>query len=319
MRPANQTFLRDFVLLGFPASVELQPLQFFAFLMVYLLSLAFNFLIIGVVCRDSRLHSPMYFFITVFSFLEICYTSVTMPRLLNDLYSQNKAISTFLCISQFYFLFALGSTENFLLSAMAYDRYVAICHPLRYMSIVTQNVCLVIVLGSWMGGFLAPVLPAVFLSTTLFCGTNEIDHFYCDFPPLLHHFCNINETYKIEIIFFLLACAVILGNFLFISFVTLISYIYIISTVLKSPTSNGRKKSFSTCVSHLTVVSIFYGTLIFMYVRPSEANTSYLDKILSVFYSVVTPLLNPIIYSLRNTNIKSALKTIVKRQRNNKW
>ncbi|XP_063312560.1 olfactory receptor 6B1-like [Pelobates fuscus] len=223
--PVNHTFLTGFVLLGFPVSNE--PLLFLTFLMIYLLSLACNFLIIRTVCQDPRLHSPMYFFICSFSFLEICYTSVTMPRLLRDLLSQDKIIKVSYCVSQFYFLFAFGSTENFLLSAMAYDRYVAICNPLRYMNIVTHKV---------------------------------------------------------------------------------MSYALVIATVSKIPSPSGRRKTLSTCGSHFMVVCMFYGSIIFMYVRSDVRIPTKIDKVVSLFYCVVTPTLNPMIYALRNKNMKEALR-----------
>ncbi|CAI9586101.1 unnamed protein product [Staurois parvus] len=307
----NQSILSNFVLLGFPVSKELQPFLFLAFLIIYLVSFACNFLIMAVVCWDNKLHSPMYCFICTFSFLEICYTSVTMPRLVIDLNSDDKIIPIPLCVAQFYFLFVFGSTENFLLSSMAYDRFTAISNPLRYNSIMTPKVCIFLAAASWISGFLAPLIPAIFLSMTLFCGSNVIDHFYCDFSPLLHHSCDTGGVYIVETAFFSLACLVILGNFVFIS------YIFIISTILTMSSTRSRQKAFSTCASHLTVVTIFYGTIISTYVRPSTGNSSYIDKnmdvnkVLNVFNTVVTPLLNPVIYCLRNKDVKEALKKVM--------
>ncbi|XP_053303986.1 olfactory receptor 6C4-like [Spea bombifrons] len=301
---ANQSFLTDFVLLGFSTSNQLQPLLLIVFLMVYLLSLACNILIMGIVHCDQKLCTPMYFFISAFSFLEICYTSVTMPRLLRDLGSQDKVIPLPFCLTQFYFLFAFGSTENFILSTMAYDRYVAICKPLRYMNIMSQNACVFLVLGSWIGGFLAPLFPVIFLSTSLFCGSNEIDHFYCDFPPLLYHFCDVEEASRIETVFFFLACTVILANFAFIC----ISYAIIIATIANIPSPRGRKKTLSTCGSHFIVVFMFYGSIIFMYVRSNVRIPTKIDKVVSLLYCIMTPSLNPLIYGLRNQEMKQALK-----------
>lgn len=250
----------------------------------------------------------MYFFICIFSFLEICYTSVTIPRLLRDLLFDEKTIPIQFCVAQFYFLFVFGSTENFLLSSMAYDRYVAICNPLRYNSIMTHRTCVFLVLGSWTGGFLAPLIPAVYLSMSFFCGSSTIDHFYCDFSPLLHHFCITDSIYMIETVFFLLACVIILGNFVFIC----ISYGLVISNIAKIPSPGGRRKTFSTCGSHLTVVCLFYGSIIFMYVRSDHSIPSQRDKVVSLFYSVITPTLNPLIYGLRNEEIKQDLRKAVK-------
>ncbi|KAM4707032.1 olfactory receptor 287-like [Discoglossus pictus] len=263
----------------------------------------------AVVFCDLNLHIPMYFFICIFSFLEICYTSVTMPRLLRDLCSKDKIISVSSCITQFYFLFVFGSTENFLLSSMAYDRYVAICNPLRYRMIITPKTCMSLALGSWIGGFLAPILPATLLSMSSFCGSNQIDHFYCDFPPLLHLSCAMYEDYSGEIVFLFLACFVILGNFIFIG----VSYSLVIAAISKIPSPQGRRRTFSTCASHLTVVSLFYGSIIFMYVRSDFRSPSKINKIVSLFYCAVTPTLNPLIYGLRNEEMKQGLRRTVKR------
>ncbi|KAM5191633.1 olfactory receptor 11G2-like [Mantella aurantiaca] len=261
-----------------------------------------------LVCCDNKLHSPMYFFICIFSFLEVCYTSVTMPRLLIDLNSYGKIIPIPLCVAQFYFLFVFGSTENFLLSSMAYDRYTAISNPLRYNSIMTPKICLFLAGASWLCGFLAPLIPAIFLSVTLFCGSNIIDHFYCDFSPLIHHSCVTDGVYIIEMSFSSLACLVILGNFVFIS----TSYGLVVAIIANIPSSRGRKKTLSTCGSHLTVVCLFYGSIIYMYVRSDHSIPSRIDKVVSLFYCVITPTLNPLIYGLRNQEMKQAVKRKVK-------
>ncbi|KAG8596496.1 hypothetical protein GDO81_001931, partial [Engystomops pustulosus] len=304
MKLLNQSVLSNFILLGFPVPKDLQPFLFLVFLSIYLMSITCNLLIIGASCWDQKLHGPMYFFICIFSFLEICYTSVTMPRLLRDLLSDDKIIPIQLCVVQFYFLFVFGSTENFLLSTMAYDRYVAICNPLRYNSIMTRRVCVFLILASWTGGFLAPLIPAIFLSTSNFCGTSFVDHFYCDFSPLLHHFCITDNIDMIEIVFFILACVVILSNFVFISS----SYGLVISIIAKIPSPKGRSRTFSTCGSHLTVVCLFYGSIIFMYVRSDHSVPTQKDKVVSLLYSVITPTLNPLIYGLRNKEIIQALR-----------
>ncbi|XP_077317141.1 olfactory receptor 11G2-like [Lithobates pipiens] len=300
----NQSILSSFVLLGFPVSKELQPFLFLAFLIIYLVSFACNFLIMAIVCCDNKLHSPMYFFICIFSFLEICYTSVTMPRLLIDLNSDDKIIPIPLCVAQFYFLFVFGSTENFLLSSMAYDRYTAISNPLRYNSIMTPKVCIFLAAASWVCGFLAPLIPAIFLSITLFCGSNIINHFYCDFSPLLHHSCATGGLYIVETAFFSLACLVILGNLVFIS----MSYGLVMAIIANIPSLRGRRKTLSTCGSHLTVVCLFYGSIIYMYVRSDHSIPSHIDKVVSLFYCVITPTLNPLIYGLRNQEMKQAIK-----------
>ncbi|KAM9330766.1 olfactory receptor 6N1-like [Gastrophryne carolinensis] len=258
----------------------------------------------AVICHDHKLHRPMYFFICVFSFLEICYTFVTIPRLLSDLNSKNKIIPIPLCVTQFYFLFVFGSTENFLLSSMAYDRYLAISSPLRYTTIMTPRMYRSLALASWTGGFLAPLIPAIILSRMLFCGPNIIDHFYCDFSPLLHHSCSSDGIYVIEMSFFSLACLVILGNLVFIS----MSYSLVLVVIAKIPSTQGRRKTLSTCGSHLTVVCLFYGSIIYMYVKSDHSIPHQIDKVVSLFYCVLTPTLNPLIYGLRNEEMKKAVR-----------
>ncbi|KAM5145621.1 olfactory receptor 287-like [Mantella aurantiaca] len=249
----------------------------------------------------------MYFFIGGLSFLEIWYPSVTVPRLLWSLKTKEEAISPSGCMTQFYFHFSLGATEIFLLTVMAYDRYVAICNPLRYLIIISPKVCTILILGSWVCGFLAVVTPCVQIANLSFCRENQIDHYYCDLAPLLKLSCS--ETSSIEKLFFCLSLLIILGCF----FLIIISYIYIIQTALMFPTAIGRRKSFSTFASHLIVVLLFYGTIIFMFVRPSTGGLMHLNKIISIIPSIVTPLLNPIIYTLRNQEVQDAMKKTVQR------
>ncbi|XP_030042232.1 olfactory receptor 11L1-like [Microcaecilia unicolor] len=307
MTDAHVSNVTEFLLLGFSNVRELQILLFVLFLLFYLLTITANILIITVVRTESCLHKPMYFFISSFSFLEIWYTTVTEPKMLTGLLTGNKTISSISCIAQFYFIFFLGATQHFLLAVMAYDRYLAICNPLRYSTIMTNSICGQLVVGSWVVGCLSISLPAALMSRLVFCGPNMIDHFFCDFSPLLKLSCT--DTSLNEIIFSVVAWTVILGCFL----VTMVSYICIVITILRIPSSVGRQKAFSTCASHLTVVSIFFGTVIFMYVRPKAKESSHIDKVISVFYSVIIPLLNPMIYSLRNKEMKDALKKAVNR------
>ncbi|CAI9605104.1 unnamed protein product [Staurois parvus] len=255
------------------------------------MTLMSNLLIITLVTFQRSLHKPMYCFIGNFSFLEMWYTTVTVPKMLTNLGTGNKTISTRDCISQFYFLFFLGATQHFLLTIMAYDRFLAICYPLRYTTLMSRSICRKLVAMSWLAGCLSISLPAVMMTQLVFCGPNTIDHFFCDFSPLLQLSCT--ETWLNEIIFSAVAWTVILGCFTF----TFMSYVSVIS----------RQKAFSTCASHLAVVGIFFGTVIFMYIRPKAKNSSPVDKVVSVFYSVIVPLLNPMIYSLRNKEMKNAL------------
>ncbi|XP_053305704.1 olfactory receptor 6F1-like [Spea bombifrons] len=305
----NQSSVTNFILLGFSLSQEIRLFLFIFFTVIYSLTISSNLLIITLVTTQRSLHKPMYFFIGNFSFLEIWYTSVTVPRMLNDLGTGNKTISPIGCISQFYFLFFLGATQHFLLTIMAYDRYLAICHPLHYTNIMSAPFCRKLASGSWLAGCLSISLPAVMMSKLVFCGPNTIDHFFCDFSPLLRLSCT--DTWLNEIIFSVVAWIVILGCFFF----TFLSYVAVVITILKIPSSLGRQKAFSTCVSHIAVVGIFFGTVIFMYIRPKAKNSSPVDKVVSVFYSVVVPLLNPMIYSLRNKEMKDALWSVLKKFR----
>ncbi|XP_030042512.1 olfactory receptor 6F1-like [Microcaecilia unicolor] len=309
MGRTNSTAVTEFVLVGFPAVPQLQIFLFTLFLAVYIFTITANVAIISVVKLEPHLHRPMYFFISNFSFLEMWYTTAFIPKMMADLMTGHKTISVQSCIAQFYFLFLLAATENFLLALMSYDRYVAICNPLRYTSILTYRVCAELAISCWVGGILAPLMPAVWMSSLYFCGPNEIDHFYCDFAPLLTLSCT--DASLSERSFYILAWCVIWSCFLF----TMVSYVYIISTVLGITSNTGRMKAFSTCGSHLVVVSIYYGAVIFMYIRPTARARFHTDKVVSVFYSFVTPVLNPIIYSLRNKEVKKALRRTVGRRK----
>ncbi|XP_062994339.1 olfactory receptor 6M1-like [Elgaria multicarinata webbii] len=278
---------------------------FFLFLSMYLLTMTGNIIIIIAVKTDSHLQTPMYFFLGNLSILDIGYTSSTVPKLLSILLMEVHTISFVGCFLQSYFFFFLGTAECFLLASMAYDRYVAICYPLRYPTIMNKRVCVLIVIGCWTGGCLAPLVAAIIVVNLPFCGPNVINHFFCDIPPLLKLAC-IDTTLAQKVVF-LLSAMVILSTFLS----TVVSYIYITITILKIPSSHGRHKAFSTCASHLTVVSLYYGTVIFMYVSPTTRSSFDLNKIIAVVYSVVTPMLNPMIYTLRNQDMKTAVKKII--------
>lgn len=276
-------------------------LLFAIILVIYIAGIVINSSIIAVVRTDQSLHKPMYFFISVFSFLEVWYPTITVPGLLQSLLPRLKGISVGCCIAQFYLHFSLGATENFLLVVMAFDRYVAICRPLHYVFIMRPSIYVRCALGAWIGGFLSVTLVLVQISKVTFCGPNVVDHYYCDFAPLIRLGCS--ETSSLETLFMVSCGLVILICFLLI----LLSYIYILRTILVMPTSSGRSKAFYTCASHLTVVLIFYGTTTFMFVRPTRESDLHTNKIVSVFPSVVTPVLNPIIYTLRNHEVKSAI------------
>nr|XP_056720455.1 olfactory receptor 6-like [Euleptes europaea] len=305
MITGNITTVTHFIILGFPALKKLQLLLFFLGLTVYILTLCGHLIIISIVHIDQRLHTPMYFFLSNFSFLEIWYTSNIVPKMLEVFLDKDKTITYTGCITQLYFLITFGTAECFILAIMAYDRYLAICNPLRYPTLMSNKVCLQLAVCAWVGAFIINIPPLVSLCRLPFCGPNEINHFFCDAPPLLKLSCI--KPHEAELSNFIVATSVIVSSFLLI----LVSYIFIIITVLKIPSSSGRQKAFSTCGSHLAVVTIFYGTLMFMYVRPTSdfsVDSVNFNKVISMFYTVITPMLNPIIYCLRNKEVKDALQ-----------
>ncbi|KAG8596498.1 hypothetical protein GDO81_001933 [Engystomops pustulosus] len=307
MEPQNSSRATDFILLGFHMSSDLRTLMFILILDSYLITLIANLLIITLVWTNSKLQMPMYYFLTHFSLLEIGYTTVIIPKMLEGLLADNVIISRYGCLTQFYFVFFSGSVENVLLAIMGYDRYLAICRPLHYLSIMTPSFCWKLAFVSWISGCLIPIMPTIWISKLEFCDNRMIDHFFCDFGPIVKLSCS--DTTLAIWTFFGQSCVLIPNCCIMI----IISYTFIISRILNIPSTSGRRKAFSTCASHFTVVSIFYATILFMYVRPSASNTYYGDKIISVFYSVVTPLLNPIIYSLRNTGIQEAVRNKIKK------
>ncbi|XP_057551983.1 olfactory receptor 6M1-like [Hippopotamus amphibius kiboko] len=301
----NQTTVAEFILTAFPALQKLQIFLFGALLVTYMLTLTGNGVIISLIWADNRLQNPMYFFLSNLSFLDILYTSSVTPKLLASCLLENrKTISLAGCISQTYFFFFLGTVEFILLVVMSFDRYVAICNPLRYSIIMNSRVCLLLVLGCWVGAFLSVLCPVILLSRLPFCH-KEINHFFCDMAPLLQVACA--DTHFLEMISFLLSSLILLTSLV----LTIMSYTYIISTILCIPSAQGRQKAFSTCASHITVVSIAYGSNIFMYVRPSQNHTLDFDKVTAVLTIMVTPLLNPFIYSLRNETVKEVLRDAI--------
>ncbi|XP_004482782.1 olfactory receptor 11G2 [Dasypus novemcinctus] len=291
-----------FILLGFPCSREGQILLFVVFSIVYLLTLMGNGSIICAVHWDQRLHSPMYILLANFSFLEIWYVTSTVPNMLANFLSDTKVISFSGCFLQFYFFFSLGSTECFFLAVMAFDRCLAICRPLHYQTIMTGRLCTNLVASCWVLGFLWFLIPIMLISQMSFCGSRIIDHFLCDPGPLLALTCQ--RVPVIELVFSTLSPLPLIIPFLFI----MGSYALVLGAVLRVPSAAGRRKAFSTCGSHLAVVSLFYGSVLVMYGSPTSEHEGGTQKIVTLFYSVVTPLLNPVIYSLRNKDMKRALQ-----------
>uniref|UniRef100_A0A8C3HQA0 Olfactory receptor n=1 Tax=Chrysemys picta bellii TaxID=8478 RepID=A0A8C3HQA0_CHRPI len=298
----NQTSITEFILLGFRTLPELQIFLFLLFLVIYMATMAGNILIMVLIVFDCCLHTPMYFFLGNLSCLETCYTSTILPSMLTTLLSGDRTISFSGCLTQYYFFTSMVATECLLLSVMSYDRYLAICNPMHYAAHMSGRSCLQFIGCSWLGGFLGNSITTLSISQLTFCGPNDIDHFFCDLIPLINLSCN--DTHLMEMLAFTLILIFSLLPFL----LTLMSYICIIATILRIPSTTGRQKAFSTCSSHLTVVTIFYGTLLIVYMFPTTNALSDFKKVLSVFYTVLTPLVNPLIYSLRNKEVKEALR-----------
>ncbi|XP_037377180.1 olfactory receptor 5A2-like [Talpa occidentalis] len=303
----NNTFVTKFILLGFSDQPQIKILLFVLFLGIYLLTLGWNLSLITLIRMDSHLHTPMYFFLGNLSFLDICYVSSTTPKMLSDIITGQKAISFVGCATQYFFVCGMGLTECFLLAAMAYDRYAAICNPLLYTALVSHTLCLKMVAGAYVGGFFSSFIETYSVYHHDFCGPNMINHFFCDLPPVLILSCS--DTFISEVVNFIVGVIVGIASVL----VILISYGYIVSAVLKISSATGRSKAFSTCASHLTAVTLFYGSGFFMYMRPSSSYSLNRDKVVSIIYSLVIPMLNPIIYSLRNKEIKNAVRKAVAR------
>uniref|UniRef100_A0A8D2CM05 Olfactory receptor n=1 Tax=Sciurus vulgaris TaxID=55149 RepID=A0A8D2CM05_SCIVU len=297
----NQTFVTEFIFLGFSNHSDLQGLFFLVFLVIYLTTLLGNMLIIIATRVSPALHTPMYFFLSNLSFLDICYTSTTIPVLLVNFFREKKTISYEGCLSQIFFFVTSAGTEGVLLAAMAYDRYVAICRPLQYPVLMSMKVSVCLVAGSWLCGLVNSATHTVLATMLTLCGPNQISHFLCDIPLLLKLACS--DTSVNESVLHVASATIGLSPCLF----TAGSYTLIISAILRIPSAQGRRKAFSTCASHLTVVVVFFGTANFNYDRPREGYSLDMDILVSVLFCVVTPMLNPIIYSLRNKDVKGAL------------
>ncbi|XP_053330345.1 olfactory receptor 12D1-like [Spea bombifrons] len=303
----NHTSVNNFILLGLTDLVKLQETLFGFFLLFYITNLAGNISIMGLTIKDQRLHRPMYFFLCNLSFLDICFSSVSVPKMLADSLSLNKTISFVGCICQIHFFHFLGSTEVLLLTAMSYDRYVAIGNPLRYSNIMNTKICIMLALGSWVTGYFHSLLHTVMTAKLPFCGPNLVNHFFCDIKPVLRLACtdtSLNLKLLIRVTGTLATTTLLL---------TLLSYIFIGKFLIKIRTAEGRKRAFSTCSAHLTVVFLLYGTAIFTYMRPSTQDSLDQDRAAAVLFTVITPALNPIIYTLRNKDMKSAIKRIMKK------
>ncbi|XP_057583058.1 olfactory receptor 10AG1-like [Hippopotamus amphibius kiboko] len=301
----NISTVMQFVLLGFSDLPNLQGLLFGMFSVIYIIILTGNSLIIVITRLDPVLQKPMYFFLANFSLLEICYVSVTLPRILVNLWTQDRRISVLGCATQMCFFLILGTAECFLLVVMAYDRYVAICNPLHYPLVMNQKTCIQLAVGSWISGIPVQIGQTCQIFSLHFCNSNQINHFFCDIPPILKLACGDTSVHELSVYVIVLLVAAV--PFMLV----LASYSKIICTILRLPTARGRAKAFSTCSSHLMVVLLFFGSGTITYFRPKSSHSAGTDKLLSLFYTIVTPMFNPMIYSLRNKDVIAALRKLV--------
>ncbi|KFO21817.1 olfactory receptor 8H1 [Fukomys damarensis] len=303
----NSTSLTGFILMGLTDSAETQLVLSVLFLLIYLITVLGNVGMILIIRLDPQLHTPMYFFLTHLSFLDLSYSNVVTPKTLQNLLTSTKSISFLGCFTQLYFFIVFVASECYLLSWMAYDHYVAICDPLCYPVIMSTGLCWSLLAVSYVIGFLDSTVIVLCISRLDFCNCNIIQHFFCDTYPILALSCS--DTFEIEIIIFI--CA---GSNLVLSLITISgSYLSILSTILKFNSTAGKKKAFSTCASHLLGVTIFYSTMIFTYVNPKTSYSLGRDQVASVFYTIVIPMLNPLIYSLRNKEVKKAVVRIMQK------
>ncbi|XP_068103359.1 olfactory receptor 5V1-like [Hyperolius riggenbachi] len=305
----NLTTSTDFLLLGLSDHPGVKVLLFCTLLLLYILTLIGNLSIVLVSRLDKHLHTPMYFFLGNLAFLDICYTSTTMPKMLQILLAEDKSITFIACVTQMYLFVACVGTGHVLLAVMSYDRYLAICQPFRYLVLMNFKVCANLAFVSWFCGLLNSVVHTIFTFRLNFCRSRRIEYFFCDIPALLSLSCSdtsVNQALLVSV-------GVLIGWGPFLSIV--ISYIYILVTIMKISSTDGRQKSFSTCASHLAVVILYYGSAIANYMRPVSSYSLGKDRLVSILYSMVTPMLNPIIYTFRNQDVKNAISKLFKHRR----
>ncbi|XP_057581595.1 olfactory receptor 1052-like [Hippopotamus amphibius kiboko] len=302
MANVNFTLVTEFILVGLTDHAELKVVLFLLFLFIYTISLVGNLGMLLLIQITPKLQTPMYHFLSFLSFVDACYSSVFAPKMLLNFFVEQETISFSACIVQYFLFVSLLTTEGFLLAAMAYDRYMAIVNPLLYTVAMTKIVCVVLVIGSCVGGLINSVTHTIGLLKLSFCGPNVIRHFFCDLPPLLKLSCSDTSMNKLLLLIFS-------GIIVMITFMTvMISYIFIVAAILRICSAAGRHKAFSTCASHLMAVTLFYGSISFSYIQPSSQYSLEQEKVVSVFYTLVIPMLNPLIYSLRNKEVKDAVK-----------
>ncbi|XP_029771624.1 putative olfactory receptor 5AK3 [Suricata suricatta] len=307
MEQNNGTEVEEFILLGFAGQRKSWHILFAVFLVIYLVTLVGNIGMILLIKIDSCLHTPMYIFLQHLAFVDLCYSSAITPKMLQNFVETQHSISFIGCMVQLLVYGAFATIDCYILAAMAVDRYVAICNPLHYPIVMSQTVCIQLLVGSYFIGFLNASVNTGFTFSLSFCKSNKINHFFCDEPPLLALSCS-------NIDFNIMLLTVFVGfNLTFTVLVVILSYIYILAAILKISSTAGRKKAFSTCASHLTAVTVFYGTLSYMYLHHGTKKSQEQEKMASVFYGIMIPMLNPLIYSLRNQDVKGALKVVRKK------
>uniref|UniRef100_A0A8C8YPQ9 Olfactory receptor n=1 Tax=Prolemur simus TaxID=1328070 RepID=A0A8C8YPQ9_PROSS len=303
----NKTEVTQFILLGLTNAPELQVPLFIMFFLIYIITLIGNLGMTVFIFLDSRLHTPMYFFLGNLSLVDFCYSSAVTPTVMAGLLIGDKVISYNECAAQMFVFVAFATVENYLLASMAYDRYAAVCKPLHYTTTMTTSVCACLAIGSYVCGFLNASIHIGDTFSLSFCKDNEVHHFFCDIPAVMILSCSDRHISELVLVY------VVSFNIFFALLVILISYLFIFITILKMHSGSGHQRALSTCASHFTAVSIFYGTIIFMYLQPSASHSMDTDKMASVFYTMVIPMLNPVVYSLRNKEVKSAFKKVVEK------
>ncbi|XP_008048994.1 olfactory receptor 24 [Carlito syrichta] len=308
MEPRNQTSTSEFILLGLSERPEQETLLFSLFLCMYMITVVGNMLIILAIGADSHLHTPMYFFLANLSLVDFCLATNTVPKMLVNIQTRTKSISYPCCLVQMYFFHFFGIMDSVLIAVMAYDRFVAICHPLHYATIMSPRLCGLLAGGLWVCSCFISLTHILLMTRLVFCGSNELPHYFCDLTPLLRLSCTDTSANRIFVL--MVAGMVIAMPCICI----LASYAHIIMAVVKVSSAGGRKKAFSTCGSHLSVVALFYGTTIGVYLCPSSIHTAMKEKASAVMYTAVTPMLNPFIYSLRNRDLEGALRKLVNRK-----
>ncbi|XP_052509073.1 olfactory receptor 5AN1-like [Budorcas taxicolor] len=304
----NITEISEFILLGFSDFPRIIVVLFVVFLVIYILTLTWNLSLLILIRMDSHLHTPMYFFLSNLSFMDVCYVTSTAPKMLYDFFQERQTITLVGCAAQYFVFSTMGLSESCLMTAMAYDRYAAICNPLLYSSVMSPALCGRLVLGSYLAGLSATIFQLCFMLQLQFCGPNVINHFFCDLPQLLVLSCT--DTFSVQLF---TALSTMIFGVINVSII-MISYVSIVISIMKITTASSRSKAFSTCASHLTAVTFFYTSGMFVYLSCSTGGSSSFDRFASVFYTVVIPMLNPLIYSLRNKEIKDALKRFQKKR-----